>query len=224
MNGFNKNKILTDKEVVADDLIRKREELGISIDEVSQELKIKPDYIKAIEEANYSKMPPGVYRRNFLKKYCAYLGIEYKKINMETGKNSENIKFSKQVIKGSKFLVFPKIIKAILVATVVLACFIYLGYSVNKVFSPPEMNLMQPTEDIIITDNHIDIVGMVEDGTMVTVNGEEVPVEVGGTFNKRVELSVGVNTIIINAKQKYGREKTIVRQVLLEEVETDPNK
>lgn len=58
---------------------KKREELGKSIEEISEITKIKKSYLIAIEEGNYNELPLEVYTRSYIKNYAQFLGIDYKK-------------------------------------------------------------------------------------------------------------------------------------------------
>lgn len=54
----------------------RREELGWDIDEVAEHLKIKPAYLRALEEDAYDQLPERVYAVGFLKSYAGLLGLD----------------------------------------------------------------------------------------------------------------------------------------------------
>lgn len=61
-----------------------REQKGLSLDQISKSTKIKKDYLKAIEEERFDYLPTGeVYRKGFIKKYAAALGMDTEKILKE---------------------------------------------------------------------------------------------------------------------------------------------
>lgn len=47
-----------------------------TIDEVSENLKIRRQYIVDLEEENFANMPGKIYVRGYLRMYCKFLGIE----------------------------------------------------------------------------------------------------------------------------------------------------
>ncbi|MGC0371763.1 MAG: hypothetical protein DGJ47_000463 [Rickettsiaceae bacterium] len=53
-----------------------RERQGYTIDEVSEILKIRRQYLIGIEENSYENMPGKTYIRGYIKVYCKFLGIE----------------------------------------------------------------------------------------------------------------------------------------------------
>ena len=62
--------------MVGELLKKKREELGKDLREISDTLKIKHDYLKAIEEENYSMLPEEVYVKGYIRKYAELLKID----------------------------------------------------------------------------------------------------------------------------------------------------
>ena len=53
-----------------------RQNKGVSLEEVEEELKIRSRYLQALEEEDFSIMPPEVYVRGFLRNYAVYLGLD----------------------------------------------------------------------------------------------------------------------------------------------------
>lgn len=57
-------------------LKQKREELRLGLRETADRLRIRADYLSAIEEDNFDKLPVAVYTKGYIRNYAAYLGIE----------------------------------------------------------------------------------------------------------------------------------------------------
>jgi len=53
-----------------------RQNKEVSLEEVEQELKIRKKYLQALEEEDFSIMPPEVYVKGFLCNYAIYLGLD----------------------------------------------------------------------------------------------------------------------------------------------------
>src|SRR5258708_5239696 len=58
----------------------KREERGMSLEEVSVATKIGVRVLLAIEEGDLSKLPPKAFVRGFIQSYAKYLGLDVKEI------------------------------------------------------------------------------------------------------------------------------------------------
>jgi cytoskeletal protein RodZ len=53
-----------------------RQNKGVSLEEVEEELRIRMKYLQALEEEDLSIMPPEVYVKGFLRNYAIYLGLD----------------------------------------------------------------------------------------------------------------------------------------------------
>ena len=54
----------------------KRQSLGVSLDDVSSELKIRKRYLEAIENDNHAELQSGFYFKGYIKNYARYLQID----------------------------------------------------------------------------------------------------------------------------------------------------
>jgi cytoskeletal protein RodZ len=53
-----------------------RQNKGVSLEEVEEELRIRKKYLQALEEEDFSIMPPKVYVKGFLRNYAIYLDLD----------------------------------------------------------------------------------------------------------------------------------------------------
>lgn len=220
MVSFTTNKIFLDAETVSEQLRRTRQDRNLKLTEVAKKLSIKEAYLEALEKNEFWKLPKGVYGKNFLREYAIFLGLNYKELlenfDRETvDKEKEKNLFSTQVVKNSNFLAMPRIARNLVIAIVVLACFVYLGYRLNKIVSPPSLTIDSPQENLITGEKEIEVKGVSEAETQIVINGELVLADSQGSFLKRVDLKNGINTITVMAKKKYGRANIVERQILV---------
>ena len=224
MKNFENNKIFLDSETVAEQLRSARQEKKIKLHEVSEKLNINIKYLEALEKGNFEKLPTGVYGKNFLREYSIFLGLNYKEIEKVFQKELDIVKkspskelFTRQVARAQYFLAIPKIIKSIIILIIVLACFTYLGFAIKQFTSPPELIVENPNKNLVTTDKTINIIGETEAESQVLINGNYVLSDTKGSFTKKINLKKGINIITITSKKKYGRENTIIRQILVKE-------
>ncbi len=57
-------------------LREKREQLNLEVEEVYREIRIPPEYLRAIEEGDFSDVPATCYALGYLKTYCTFLGYD----------------------------------------------------------------------------------------------------------------------------------------------------
>ena len=53
-----------------------REERGITITEVSEQTRISPLYLQAIENDDFSPLPGGIFNKGFVKSFAKYVGVD----------------------------------------------------------------------------------------------------------------------------------------------------
>jgi len=53
-----------------------RKHLGITLDDIADRTKISKGYLKAIENEEISLLPPGIYRKSFIRQYATQLGLD----------------------------------------------------------------------------------------------------------------------------------------------------
>ena len=109
-----------------------------------------------------------------------------------------------------------------MIIIIILICFFYLGFYLKNIFSPPQLKIIEPRDNLTINYNFINVIGEAEAEAEVTINGELIPLGQGdgnSLFTKRINLKTGINTIVITAKKKYGRDTTITRQILVQDFE-----
>ena len=197
-----------------------RQYKNISIAKASEKTGIRAEYLVALEESRFDQLPAGLYGKNFLKEYSAFLGLDYrellKKLDETAGESWREDPFSQKTIEKSQLLVFPKIIKNILIGAAILACFLYLLFYFKKIFLAPELIISQPPRNIMTSESSIIISGQTQAEAEIKINGETVLSDTNGNFSQTVNLKKGLNNISISVKKKYSREKIITRQILVE--------
>src|SRR4051812_28225893 len=62
--------------MLGEELRRRREELGISLLEISESTRIGTRFLKAIESDNFSSLPGGIFTRSFIRAYARRVGMD----------------------------------------------------------------------------------------------------------------------------------------------------
>lgn len=218
---FTPKKIVSDKNIGAK-LKQARAFRGLELKKIGQKLKIKPEYLEALEESNYQNLPLGLYSKSYLKKYADFLGLNYNDLLQDDNLNEKHFQtnddqnpFSQPLIKKSEFIIFPKIIRNILIALVIITCLLYLGIYIKKIFFAPYLIISQPNKNLVMSNNNLEVIGQTEAEAEVRINDELVLNNKNGHFSKTVTLKRGLNNIVIKAKKKYSQTKVTTRQILI---------
>ncbi len=218
MSDFISKKIPLE-ETLGEQLRRRRHYKNLKIATVAKILKIRPEYLIALEEERFEDLPSGLYGKNFLKQYAVFLklpeteSLTYWEKQLATD-NQQN-PFSQKIVKSRKFIVFPKIVRNILIALLVLACFLYLIFYFKNITSPPLLIINQPSKNLLTADNFLIIHGQTDPSAEVTINGQNIINFHHGYFSQKINLKQGLNNLVIKAKKKYSQDRIVTREILV---------
>lgn len=207
------------KETLGQVFQRYRQAEDLTIEQIEKETKISHKMIKALENDDYSSLPDDLYTKHLIKAYSQYLSLDYNKLlNLyEQGKIEFDInKKTKPKEKKLRVYLTPKMVRIGLIIIIILALGGYLGFEINRIFSPPELEILNPANDAKISENFIEIKGQTEKEARVFINEKEIFLDSQGMFKTTIDLQKGINYIKISAIKKHSRPNTIFRQVLVE--------
>jgi cytoskeletal protein RodZ len=152
------------RETIGDILRKKREESGKTIEYISDYLKIKPQYLLALEEDRFNALPGQAYVIGFIKSYATFLKIEnvqniinqYKAENVKSisdvqpSQTDENSLIEDPIINSNHL-----IIGSVVAIICILGIFVFSNSSddtveISKAPVEIEATSSQPTEDVEI--------------------------------------------------------------------------
>ena len=193
---------------------------NLKIEEIAKQINIRPEYLSALEEERFDKLPAGLYGKNFIREYASFLDLNVKEIlkgwDKQISNSSPDDPFSRKILAKNKFIIFPKLIRNFFIIGAIIVCFLYLSFYFKQIILPPELIITQPAANLSLNATNIEISGQTEKKAEITINGELVLNNHDGYFSQTVNLKKGLNNIIIKAKKKYSREETVTRQILVE--------
>lgn len=194
---------------ISEILKEERLKKGLSLDEVVAATKIKKNSIVSIEDGRINSLPES-YALGFVKNYAEYLGISVDRAaalyrREHDTKHIETVpKFRKSIKSGMNFSV--KSARGMLVLVVALVVCAYIVYQFSFIFIGPGLKLSSPQENAQITSNVAVIAGKTDPSATVTVNSDEVYVDLSGSFRKTLYVPSGSSLITVISKNRYGRE------------------
>ncbi|MBW7953342.1 helix-turn-helix domain-containing protein [Candidatus Dojkabacteria bacterium] len=208
----------------------RRKERGLKISQISEITKIRGEYLSALEEGSYDIFPSEVYLKGFLKNYAKFLGINTDRAiaiyrRERDYKKQEPIITSTEKIqdKTLNLTITPaKVITLSIVVAVILAVG-YVGSYIGRVFNEPDLRIVAPisiqagSEDSVrTTEDSIKIEGLVEVGSLLTINGQRFQTNNFERFTETLDLQSGLNQFTIIAESQFGRKSEVVLNVFRE--------
>lgn len=68
--------ILAHDVLLGSDLKKIRDELGVSLEEIAETVKVRMAYLRAIEEDQFEKAPSRIFLKGFVRAYAQYIGLD----------------------------------------------------------------------------------------------------------------------------------------------------
>lgn len=226
--GFNSNSPNTTPGTL---LKRERIAKGLEIEHISNAIKIRKDYIIALEQDDYSSFESQIYSKGFLKLYAKFLGIDeghimalyrrYLNIEEETPTRKAS---KKSKISIPQIVITPRTIGILAVVSIIIGILIYLFAQYYIYQKPPRVDITSPSNpDTITTATNpmFEISGYTDLGTIVYVNSEPIDINMDGFFTTTVTLQNGTNIVVVRAVHDDNIGKETIKQIHIEYQATD---
>ncbi|HUS60430.1 MAG TPA: helix-turn-helix domain-containing protein [Nevskiaceae bacterium] len=196
----------------------------ISLKQVETSTKIRHDFLQALEENNFQKLPSLVSTRGFLKNYAEFLTLSPAPI-LAIFRRDFPLRFGGEKkgriipqgmvepINKPKFRWTPKLTLISFLILFFLGLAGWLGYQYFSLMKSPYLEIYAPKDGQQIKTEKIEVVGRTDADVLVTVNNHPVFLSKQGEFRYKLELFPGENTIVVEAKSKLGRKTQEQRTV-----------
>lgn len=219
IHGFSTRKIKSQKTL--GELLRStRQSLNITVAEAENGSKVRTRFLLSLEKGDWSNLPSPVYIRGFVLAYAKFLGLDQDEIirafdaEIALKKTQDPSSFSyKNTIKDTKVILTPKLLGYSFLSAFILAMFGYIFYQVLNFAGNPSLQVATPFNNAVLETDAVDLSGIADNDTSLTVNNEGVPVTNDGHFFVSLKLHRGVNVIKVKALNKAKKETTQVLTV-----------
>ncbi|MCC6639021.1 helix-turn-helix domain-containing protein [Candidatus Falkowbacteria bacterium] len=202
------------------ELLKKyRLEGGLDIEAFEKITKIPQKYIQALEDNQFNKLPGGFYVKQHIKTYAKFLKLQEKKLlevyEQQIGGGDIQV-YHPQKQDITKEIITPARIRIVFLLCIALLLVGYLGYSVNKIYTPPHLEVTTPATNLIVTDTVIEIRGVTEPGSRVTINNRQIYTDSRGYFTTTLDMKQGINIVKIASQKKHSKESVVFREILVQ--------
>lgn len=213
MSGFVRKKV--NSQTLGEKLQEIRKDASVSLNEIAKATKVQKKYLEMLEQGHYEQLPPDVYVKGFLTNYAKYLSIEVDDVislyDKERGiaKNIKKFKSPKETRKKFQIpsiTLTPKVLTLVLFVVFVGVGFAYFYREVGKFSAAPRLVIAQPTGNSSIEGSSVDVAGITDKDSKVTINGQPVFVDEKGEFNETISLSEGINELEVKSENRFGNE------------------
>lgn len=192
---------------------------GLSLEDVSNQTKIRTSFLTAIEKGEYGKLPSVTYAQGFVRNYARFLGLPEKETLAIFRREFDEEKYIRVLPQGmtkdgdyipSKFRVRQTMI---LIALIFVAIVAFIVYQYRFLIFNPELYIASPGDNAVVYSSRVVVVGKTDPNATILVDTFPVSVNSNGEFRKVINLFPGKSTITIKATNKYGRQSVEKRTV-----------
>lgn len=203
-------------------LKQERENHGISRTDLAQTIRVREQFLIALEENRFQDLPAAVFVKGYVKAYARVLGFDADPmlalLRRDFQESAKGKLVAQEFLKPT-FRKNPNVSPIRLATTgaigIFLVLFLYIGIRWYGFISPPSIQLYEPVEDSIVS-SQVSVRGLTELETVVTINAQVIPIAADGSFEAQITLpNEGISTITVEAKDKQGKTSTIQRTVFV---------
>ena len=199
----------------AGDLLKdKRLEKELTIEDVARRLKVRPEYLLAVEENNYQKLPSSTAAKGFLKNYARVLYLNPDTILAMFRRDFAENEKGEIIPKGALAPLArkPHIISASSIL-LFLGAFTFLGFLVVQIItwqSLPKLDVSVPVSGEVYVGKVI-VRGVTDKDAVIKVNTQKVLVDQNGNFNLELALPKGTHSVLIESVSRSGKIRLVER-------------
>jgi len=207
---------------VGEILSEKRRSLGLSLEEIGKETKIRPKYLEAIEKNNFSSFGQSTTVKGFIRNYAQVLGLSPENtlavFRRDFAENEKGQIIPQGVVEPldeQQFYWTPKL-TFIAIVVLLLGGFVFFFFRQYTRFnSPPFLEISSPADEQIFKEKIV-VSGKTDKDASVRIEGTLITVAEGGSFKEEIVLPRGENILTIEASNRRGRKRTVNVKVKVE--------
>ncbi|OGE15139.1 hypothetical protein A3F00_01705 [Candidatus Daviesbacteria bacterium RIFCSPHIGHO2_12_FULL_37_11] len=205
-------------------LKEEREKKFYTLDEIEKVTKIRKELLLALENDDYSKLPPSTFVQGFIKSYGKFLGLDKEKLlaiyrrEFSDQKNPPKILESfRNPLETSRIILTPAKVLSAIVVTLVIIFFGYLWYEYRYLVGSPFLEVSTPTDQQNVESQIVTVSGKTIPEAKLTINNQEIETDSNGNFSQELKLSESVNKILVSSTSKFGKTTQVERTVYLKD-------
>lgn len=209
-------------------LKQEREAKFYSLEEIEKATKIRKELLDALEKGEFHKLPPATFVQGFIKNYGKFLGLDPDKLMAIYKRDFSDRKNPPKILQsfslpmgGNRFQVTPARFLTGVVLILVFSFFVYLWVEYKLLSGAPFLEVLQPPDQVKVKTSSVIVSGRTDAEAKVSINNQEIQVDISGKFSQEIKLSESLNTITVSAISKTGKMVTVERKVFLETLDSN---
>ncbi|HEX9496210.1 MAG TPA: RodZ domain-containing protein [Candidatus Limnocylindria bacterium] len=212
---------------LGDALRQQREQMGVTLEQATEDTRIRGKFLQAIESGDYQSLPGTVYTKGFLRNYAGYLNLDPEEmVALYTGERggsepARTFAPMRPLVKRS-FIFTPAVLVPVVVLAGILAFVLYVYYQFTTFAVAPHVDITDPPGDAVSQSAEYTVKGKTNPDGRITVRVlpgldplPEVKPARDGTFSVVVPLKPGPNHVEIQVLDPSGKLAQASRTIQL---------
>ncbi len=196
-------------QILKDERLKK----GFTLEQIEKSTRIRAKFLAAIEADDYKKMPVVPYIQGFIKNYSTFLGLKSTTMLALFRRQFIQKEREKKILDAplteSGWRITPNKVILTLILILIGVLFFYFYTQYKALHTPPPLVVEGPVQELVTKDDSVAVFGKTDKDAALTINGDPVLIKDDGRFYKEFPITVGNNTVSIEATSRAG-EKTKV--------------
>lgn len=193
-----------------------RERKKLSLRDVEKRIKVREQFLHALEEDKWNTFTSRIYVIGILKNYARFLELDERKILAffrREYERIEEIKFKEKV--SSSYLSSDS--KKTIIAGFIFAFVLLIGYFSYQLFQflkPPTIQITSPHTTTFKRERTIKIIGKTDKEAVITIMGERIYQNKEGVFEYIMPLKEKVNPLSIEVVGANGKKTVLEKKFI----------
>jgi cytoskeletal protein RodZ len=193
---------------------------GLSIEQVSAAINIRPSMLKAIEEGRFFGLTDPLYLKGFIRSYAHHVGLSDDEVmpffrrDYDEQEHQQHLTQPLAPIQAKKSKLTPG---WAIVGFLVVMVIAVIGYAYQQYVSvalTPQLQIDKPSNQTQTNSSQVTAIGHTDPDANLSLNGQLLQLDPNGNFSTIVGLASGSNQLTFKATNKLGKSISIQRTVI----------
>ncbi len=190
-----------------------------SLSKLEKEIKIKKNFLQAIEKEEWGKLPDFAVVAGFVKNISKALNLDEEKSVAVLRRDypPKVLAVNPKPDISDKFIWSPKLTFLVGIIVVVMLVLGYLAFQYFRFISPPSLAVTEPKENQVVSEKLLVVSGKTDTDATVKVNNQPAIVDADGKFTTTIEINEKTMEIEVKSLSR-SRKESVVRVKIKPEV------
>lgn len=199
-------------------LASERQKRNLSVTQVAKETKIQPEYLAALEQNQFERLPAATFVKGFIRSLAEYYNQDPQPLLATLRRDFKESAVGKLVPREfirpalkKQPLWTPLTMTLLFLGVIFLTLISYVVYQWFSFQRPPALDVYSPEENQVVTEK-VKIEGKTLPDAIISVNAQPVSLYPDGRFETEILLPRnGTHIVTIEAVDRRGKRSVVQR-------------